>query len=560
MRCTEDVVQKSQETLPVGTIIRGRYLIKSIIGQGSSGAVYLVQDSHVKTTNNIFALKEVHGLTAQEIYQFALSSVNLLKLHHAALAHIIDIPKDEKQERVYLLMEYIEGPDLETIWQQQEEQRFTWSKVKRIMSPIFDAVEYMHTQQPPIVHRDIKPVNIIVSETGEDAKLVDLGIVRTQQTGLEVDDLLAACKALEIFSSASDIRADIYGLGATCYTLLTGTMPPPALIRQAQIEGGNADPLLPAHQLVDTIPQSVAQAIQKAMSLKPDERFSSVRQFRAALYATEKRPSLIANKKPIVENFSIVETKTASTIQTASSDVLHTASLPKSEKQGQMEQMEQMEQIEQIAEKQEFVRRKDSTSEKHTSKQQTHWYTPSTKRIILPLVAVALLVSLLSLGTNFNFFVSSGNHAVPATGATHTASTPTLEPAKTQLPSVPSPDTKQYTYIAGLYAGTIYDIVPNISTTIAVNIQQIGGTLQGNVVLGPKIQGGGTFTGTIDASKHVQLLIVNASGQVTMLLQGSLQSATSLSGEYYSCATPLSITCHHSNNNYGLWNTLLMNQ
>lgn len=544
-------MQKSQETLPVGTIIRGRYLIKSIIGQGSSGAVYLVQDSHVKTTNNIFALKEVHGLTAQEIYQFALSSVNLLKLHHAALAHIIDIPKDEKQERVYLLMEYIEGPDLETIWQQQEEQRFTWSKVKRIMSPIFDAVEYMHTQQPPVVHRDIKPVNIIVSESDEGAKLVDLGIIRTQHTGLEVEDLLAVCKAPEMFSATSDTRADIYGLGATCYLLLTGTMPPPALIRQAQVEGGNADPLLPAHQLVDTVPQSVAQAIQKAMSLKPAERFSSVRQFRAALYATVKRSSLAANQKPVAENVSPAETNATTTIQAASSNVAHTASTPIPEKQ------EQMEQIEQIAEKQTVAGGKDFTSANHAPKQQIHWYTPSTKKIILPLVAVALLISLLSLGTNFNFFAHGGNHAVPVTGATHTTSTPV--PAKTQLPSVPSPDTKQYTYIAGLYAGTIYDIIPNISTTIAVNIQQIGGTLQGNVVLGPKIQGGGTFTGTIDASKHVQLLVVNASGQVTMLLQGSLQSATSLSGEYYSCATPLSITCHHSNNNYGLWNTLLMN-
>ena len=543
VRCTEDVVGKSQETLSVGTIVRGRYLIKSIIGQGSSGAVYLVQDSHVKITNNTFALKEVNGLTAQEIIQFALSGIHLLKLHHESFAHIIDIPKDEKQERVYLLMEYIEGPDLETLWQQQSEQRFTWSQVKRIMSPIFDAVEYIHTQQPPVVHRDIKPINIIMTESSDGAKLVDYGIVRTQQTGLEVEDLLSPYKAPEIYSSTSDMRADIYGLAATCYTLLTGTMPPPALIRQAQIDGGNHDPLLPANQLVGTIPQSVAEAIQKAMSLELSNRFPLVQQFRAALYAIVKQPSPAANKKPVVESNSAVAanaSNVASTTQAAPSNASHASSnapMPMQAKQKQ-------------------ATSRDLPSDTPTLEQQKHWYTPSPKKIILPLVAVtvALLISLLSMGTNLNFFATSRNHAV--TGTTHTTLTP--EPVKTQLPSVPSPSTEHYVYIAGMYAGTIYNIVPNVSTTIAVNIQQIAGTLQGNVVLGPKIQGGGTFTGTIDTSKHVQLTIVNAANQVTMLLQGSLQSSTSLSGEYYSCATPLSVTCHHSNDNYGLWNTVLM--
>ena len=524
-------MQKSQGTqaiLPVGTVIRGRYHIQSIIGQGSSGAVYLVHDSHEKHgRNTTFALKEVSGLTPQEIMQFAFSGVMLYKLHHPSFAHIIDIPKDEKQERVYLLMEYIEGPDLETLCQQQRGQRFSWAEVKSIMSPIIDAVEYLHTQQPPVAHRDIKPINIIMAENGKKATLVDFGIVRGQRTSFEMDEIFSTYRAPEVYTNTSDTRADIYGLGATCYMLLTGVMPAPSLVRQAQIEGGNSDPLRPVNQLIPMIPQSVVQAIQKAMSLEPANRFATVKQFWAAMYALEtKLPVQLSQLAPPVGKKAVEAQK-----------------LVASQK---------------AAEAQQPVASQKAVETSH-AKPKEPASSPSSlsvKRAIIPLVAAMLLISLLSLGLNLNSLPFIGHHATSSKSTTPIVSTHIAR--TTSVPTTPSGTTPS-TGITGLYAGTIYNIVSNVSTTVAVNIQQMQGLLYGNVVLGPKMQGGGSFTGTIDTSKHLQLLVTNAAGQETMLLQGSLQSSTSLSGEYYSCEPPLSTTCTHSTTNYGLWNTVLMN-
>ena len=516
-------MQKSQGTqviLPVGTVIRGRYHIQSMIGQGSSGAVYLVHDSHEKRgRNTTFALKEVSGLTAQEIIQFAFSGVMLLKLHHPSFAHIIDIPKDEKQERVYLLMEYIEGPDLETLCQQQRGQRFSWAEVKSIMSPIIDAVEYLHTQQPPVAHRDIKPVNIIMAENGKKATLVDFGIVRGEHTSFEINDVLSTYKAPEVHTNSSDTRADIYGLGATCYTLLTGIMPAPSLVRLSQVDGGNSDPLRPIDQLVPMIPPSVVHAIQKAMSLEPSHRFATVKQFWFAMYALEpKLPAQSVINKPVGELQKPVVSK-------------------------------------KVREPQKPVISK-KVGEVTPSEPNVPSSSPSVKKAIISLVIVMLLISLLSLGVNINSLPFIGQHATSSKLTTPVVATHV--PSKTGVPTTSSSAAPSAS-ITGVYAGTIYNIVSNVSTTVAVNIQQMQGMLYGNVVLGPKMQGGGTFTGTIDASKHLQILVANASGQVTMLLQGSLQSSTSLSGEYYSCAPPLSNTCTHSTTNYGLWNTVLMN-
>src|SRR5436305_1445752 len=130
-------MQRTLTIFPAGALIRGRYIVQSLIGKGNSGAVYLVKDPRVKrATDNLFALKEVIGLNEQERYQLTFAGVSLKQLKHRALPLIYRVFNDDKRERVYMLMEYIEGPDLETLWQQQPEERFSWSEVVTIMTPI----------------------------------------------------------------------------------------------------------------------------------------------------------------------------------------------------------------------------------------------------------------------------------------------------------------------------------------------------------------------------------------------------------------------------------------
>src|SRR2546425_8085097 len=114
-----DDVQKELITVPVGTMLRRRYIVKDLLGKNDSGAIYLVEDQ--RTRSNLFALKEVIVQSKHELYRSLLEYQLLIRLDHPALAHVHSLLKDNQRHRAYLLMEYIEGSNLETLRQQQQE-------------------------------------------------------------------------------------------------------------------------------------------------------------------------------------------------------------------------------------------------------------------------------------------------------------------------------------------------------------------------------------------------------------------------------------------------------
>lgn len=214
-------MQQVQGTLPVGTVIRDRYVIEELLGKGGSGAVYLVRDQRVR--GNLFALKEVVDPNRHDREQFLFEAELLKRLEHRALPRVYRVFDDDKNNRAYMLMDYVEGPNLERLRQRQPEKRLSMAQVLTIMAPIMDAVNYLHSQHPPIIHRDIKPANIIVSPTGNDAVLVDLGIAKEydpDSTTTAIRRASPGYAAPEQYSKGTDIQTDIYGLGATLYCYL----------------------------------------------------------------------------------------------------------------------------------------------------------------------------------------------------------------------------------------------------------------------------------------------------------------------------------------------------
>ncbi len=165
---------QEQMTLPVGATIQHpdgeRYVIESLLGKGGFGAVYLVRDRHIK--ERLFALKEVIDPNKSDRERFIFEAEVLKRLNHRALPHVYQVFEYEKLKRVYMLMDYIEGRNLDALLGEQSERRFSLPLVLAIMKPIVDALIYLHGQNPPIVHRDIKPSNIIVSTKGGEAVLV----------------------------------------------------------------------------------------------------------------------------------------------------------------------------------------------------------------------------------------------------------------------------------------------------------------------------------------------------------------------------------------------------
>src|SRR5258708_17913829 len=161
MRCS---VLQEQTILPVGATIAhpagGRYVIERLIGRGGFGAVYLVRDRDVK--QRLFALKELIDPTRRDHDHFIFEAEVLKRLNHRALPHVYQVFAYEKLKRVYMLMDYIEGQNLEVLLAEQPGGRFALPLVLALMTPIVDALIYLHGQNPPILHRDTKPVNSMI--------------------------------------------------------------------------------------------------------------------------------------------------------------------------------------------------------------------------------------------------------------------------------------------------------------------------------------------------------------------------------------------------------------
>src|SRR5437763_618078 len=164
-------VQQEQLTLSVGTIIRERYRIETLLGRDSSGALYLVRDQ--LAGQNLYILKERVEPDKRERDRFIFECVMLKRLDHQALPHIYRVFDEPAHQRAYALIEYIAGSNLETLRQQQPEKSFPLPQVLTLMAPVLDAVSYLHSQHPPIIHEDIKPTNIIVPTAGSASVLVN---------------------------------------------------------------------------------------------------------------------------------------------------------------------------------------------------------------------------------------------------------------------------------------------------------------------------------------------------------------------------------------------------
>ena len=263
--------------LSTGQIIYNRYRIVKLIAHGGFGAVYRAWDLSLKGP---CAVKENYDTTPEAQSQFEREASLLFNLRHPNLPHVYDhfvIPSQGQ----YLVMDLIEGEDLEQILKKYgpllERQAVEW------ISQICDALSYLHCRQPPIIHRDIKPANIRITPEGR-AMLVDFGIAKSydplKKTAKGARGVMLGYSPPEQYGQGgTDECSDIYAMGATLYTLLTGQIPPDSIL----LLNRNAPPLKSVRQQNQRISARVSDAIQKAMQLKQVERFRKVADFRKAL-------------------------------------------------------------------------------------------------------------------------------------------------------------------------------------------------------------------------------------------------------------------------------------
>jgi serine/threonine protein kinase len=275
-------MNNEQPLSQVKLFIRGHYAIVELLGQGATGAVYLVKDE--RHPHNRLVLKEVMHAVGKKRRGSPFDAAVLKRLNHRALPRIYQVFPGDKHDRFYLLMDYIEGSNLEVVQQSVAGKRFSLPEVVTLMSPIIDAVSYLHRQHPPLIHGDIKPSNIIIPKAGTPSVLVDFGGVKDLHADPLPHQRTLNYRAPEQYSRGTSPRTDIYALGATFYTLLTGTVPAAASDRLARLGEKEPDPLLPMNQITPYVRPTVARAIHCALSIKSHDRFATVEQFWEALW------------------------------------------------------------------------------------------------------------------------------------------------------------------------------------------------------------------------------------------------------------------------------------
>jgi serine/threonine-protein kinase len=276
--------------LKAGEVLKDRYVIRRIIGQGGMGSVYLADDQRLQGRQT--AVKEVfhdrtmpEDLLEQAREQFLREATVLARLDHPNLPKVSDFFSID--ERDYLVMDFVPGKDLSTLMTDARLKK-TYLRERDVLgwiAQLMEAMSYLHSQDPPILHRDIKPSNLKLTPNGV-IKLVDFGLVKI----LTSDEITitvvqgrgtATYTPLEQYggdAGHTDVRSDIFSLGATLYHLLTNHPP-----QEARDRFLNPEILVAPRDLNADISPRTERAIFWAMNLHPDERPQSVEQLKQAL-------------------------------------------------------------------------------------------------------------------------------------------------------------------------------------------------------------------------------------------------------------------------------------
>lgn len=276
-------------------VLQGRYELRRRLGAGGMGSVYLATDRRLTTAQ--WAVKEMSDMAitsplerqqAQEA--FRQEAELLAKLNHPYLPRVTD--HFEENGRHYLVMEFVPGENLRDYANRVGLPR-PLHEVLRWTAQICEVLAYLHAQQPPIIFRDLKPTNVMITPDGT-IKLVDFGIARLFKPGKERDTQAFGTpgySAPEQYGRGqTDPRSDIYSLGVLMHHLLTGHDPSTTPFR-----------LPPVNQLNPSVPPYIAAAIARATDNDPAKRFASVIELQQALFGSSNLVNRQASPPPVAQ-------------------------------------------------------------------------------------------------------------------------------------------------------------------------------------------------------------------------------------------------------------------
>jgi tRNA A-37 threonylcarbamoyl transferase component Bud32 len=279
----------SDTSLQANTVLQRRYKILGVLGGGGMGTVYQARDLNFPEVRKLVAVKEMlnpntdPALHASTLKTFQREANILATLNHPAIPKIFDF--FDQNDRVYLVMEYINGSDLETLLQKTKELPI--EKIIEWSIDLCDVVDYLHTQPKPIVFRDLKPSNIMIDSFGK-IRLIDFGIAKIFDSGVKKHTMIGTegyC-APEQYKGDVTTLSDVYSLGATLHHVLTRKDPrlePPFSFGERPIPDYNPN-----------APDLLIRVVEKALAFEPQNRFQTAADMKADLEKLRQQPKLAA--------------------------------------------------------------------------------------------------------------------------------------------------------------------------------------------------------------------------------------------------------------------------
>ncbi len=271
-------------SLQPGQVLQGRYRVLGIIGMGGMGAVYQARDLNFPNVVRLCAIKEMINLAQdqqireQMMSQFIREAEVLATVDHPAIPKIYDF--FSFGDRSYLVMEFIQGRDLETILNSTD-KLMPVEQVREWSIDICDVLTYLHNNEPPIIFRDMKPSNVMI-DARRAVRLIDFGIAKNFEIGKPGTMIgTEGYSPPEQYRGNATLLADIYALGATIHHLLTRRDPrlePPFSFDQKPIQAYNPN-----------VPDEFSAVVMKALSYDPTDRYQTAEEMKQALIAIDQQ-------------------------------------------------------------------------------------------------------------------------------------------------------------------------------------------------------------------------------------------------------------------------------
>lgn len=263
--------------LQPGDTLNHRYRILEIVAHGGMGSIYRAHDEILGVD---VAIKENEVTNQESTRQFQIEATILAGVRHPALPRVTDHFTIDRHQQ-YLVMDYIPGEDLRQLSDRMG--GITSGAAVAVAVVICDALSFLHGANPPIIHRDIKPGNIKITPQGQ-VFLVDFGLAKSSPLG---ETTTFGARALtpgyappEQYGQGTVPQSDLYALGATLYAVLAESLPEDGLSRIM----GSAT-LTPLRTYNSAVPTALAAVIEKAMSVRVEDRYPTAEAMRKALLA-----------------------------------------------------------------------------------------------------------------------------------------------------------------------------------------------------------------------------------------------------------------------------------